>query len=423
MHVYFVGIGGSGIGPLSLIAHQAGFKVSGSNDNGNETTEKLRELGIKAIAEIQDGTFVKSQNDMEPIDWVVRSSAIPDDNEDIAAAQQLGIPVTKRDEFINELLKKTDQKMIAIAGTHGKTSTTAMVIWLFKQLNIPLSYSVGAKMSFGSPGEFNEQSEFFIYEADEYDRNFLQFKPEMSIIAGVDYDHPDIYPTREDYYAAFKQFIDQSTRLVMWEEDASKLGIIEDEQHTVLNTDTDLNHFELTGKVMRKNAHAAVVALQKLGLSDYETLRDLVNQFPGLSRRFEEIAPNIYSDYAHTPEKIRGAIDMALEVNENVTVVYEGLHNTRQHFIKDELPRLFEKASSLYIVPSYLAREDESLELLTPNKLNALIERPLNHHASDLSTHLEQTIADHARDGDLVLCLTAGAANSLDEWLRKKFVV
>ena len=72
MHVYFVGIGGSSIGPLSLIAHQAGFKVSGSNDNGNETTEKLRELGIKAIAEIQDGTFVKSQNDMEPIDWVVR---------------------------------------------------------------------------------------------------------------------------------------------------------------------------------------------------------------------------------------------------------------------------------------------------------------------------------------------------------------
>ena len=102
-----------------------------------------------------------------------------------------------------------------------------------------------------------------------------------------------------------------------------------------------------------------------------------MNSFPGVSRRFEKIADNIYTDYAHTPEKIRGAIQLTRELaGDNVVVVYEGLHNTRQHFIKDKLKHLFDGVKTLYIVPSYLAREDPSLHILTPEDLSAITELP-----------------------------------------------
>jgi UDP-N-acetylmuramate--alanine ligase len=149
-----------------------------------------------------------------------------------------------------------------------------------------------------------------------------------------------------------------------------------------------------------------------------------LNKFPGVSRRFEQLAPNIYTDYAHTPPKIRGALQLAHEVaDDNVVVVYEGLHNTRQHFIKDELANLFDGLKRLYIVPSYLAREDKDLELLTPDKMLDLLSantKP-NARAAELDDELAARINQHASQGDLVLCFSAGGAGSLDEWLRKKF--
>jgi UDP-N-acetylmuramate--alanine ligase len=114
------------------------------------------------------------------------------------------IKMSKRDELLSNLINEKNLKLVAIAGTHGKTTTTAMAIWLFKQLGIPVSYSVGGKLSFGDMGEYHPDSEYFVYEADEFDRNFLSFKPYISLIAGVDWDHADIYPTRDNYYDAFR---------------------------------------------------------------------------------------------------------------------------------------------------------------------------------------------------------------------------
>lgn len=102
-------------------------------------------------------------------------------------------------------------------------------------------------------------------------------------------------------------------------------------------------------------------------------------------------------------------------------VVYEGLHNTRQHFIKQELKHLFDDAKITYIVPSYLAREDESLELLTPQKLAKHLANPDNAVPSELNDDLKTMISQHAKNGDLVLCLSAGGGGSLDEWLRREF--
>lgn len=418
-HVYFSGIGGAGIGPLALIAHQAGFKVSGSDKQESNYIDYLIEHGLTDIHIGQTWEQIEALHNHNQIDWIVYSSAVPRENPnhpELEFAKENGIRHSKRDEFLQELLDEVGQNMIAIAGTHGKTTTTAMMIWVFHELELPLSYSVGAKLSFGDMGAYDSSAHFFVYEADEYDRNFLSFHPEVSIIPGIDYDHPDIYPTREEYYDAFKQFISQSEMVFAHKEDCDKMSIKPRE----LKTNSD--DFKLLGEVNRRNAQLVVEVMHDLSNIPVQRLVDSLNKFPGVSRRFEQIKKNIYTDYAHTPEKIRGALQLAREVaGDNVVVVYEGLHNTRQHFIKQELENLFEGIKKLIIVPSYLAREDESLEVLTPEKLCTLTKTPQIRQAGELDADLKQTITEHAKRGDLVLCLSAGGGGSLDEWLRREF--
>lgn len=423
MHIFFSGIGGTAIGPLALIAKQAGFDVSGSDKQSSTYTDYLAKKGVSFHIG-QSKEQIEQLHSKKPIDWYVYSSAVAMEQTkppELVFCKEENIKASKRDELINYILHEKNQKMIAIAGTHGKTTTTAMVIWLFKQLGEPVSYSIGAKLPFGDMGHFDKSSKYFVYEADEYDRNFLSFTPELSIISGIDYDHPDIYPTRDDYNAAFRQFINQTKKVVIWQDDANKIDVRPSSNVTVLQKQ-EQPVSKLVGKVNRENAMIATQAVKTLLVKDtVNELIDLFDSFPGLSRRFERLAGNLYSDYAHTPAKIRGAIQVAQEVaDENVVVVYEGLHNTRQHFIKNELPTLFNGTKKVYIVPNYRAREDESLEDLTPEKLANIITNTPSEPAQ-LNKSLKDTLQKHIDAGDIVLCLSAGGGGSLDEWLRKTF--
>lgn len=428
MHIFFSGIGGAGIGPLALIAHQAGYEVSGSDAVESAYIKYLKDHGITNIYIGQTPGQIAATNQKRPIDWFVYSSALPKTNPDhpeLKFCEQNNIKATKRDEFLNQILKDKGLKLIAVAGTHGKTTTTAMAIWLFKRLGIPVSYSLGAKIPFGEMGEYDENSEYFIYEADEFDRNFLSFYPEISLITGLDYDHPDIYPTKESYEQAFSEFLDQSDRVVLWQEDAEKLNRSSEAKLKVLDPhDPSIETINLTGLVNRLNGWLVINGIGNITNQSKDKLVEIMNAFPGVSRRFEKIAPNIYSDYAHTPPKIRGALQLAREMaGDNIIVVYEGLHNLRQHFIKDELANLFDDVKQLYVVPSYLAREDKSLRILTPADLVNLLNEKTKVKAqpAELNDELKEVIRRHQAAGDLVLCLTAGGGGSLDEWLRQQF--
>lgn len=427
MHIYFSGIGGTGIGPLALIAHAAGFTVSGSDKQDSGYIDYLRAHGVTTIHIGQSTEGIAAVHQQQPIDWFVYSSALPKENPDhpeLQFAAQNNIKHSKRDEFLNYLLKEKSLKLVAVAGTHGKTTTTAMMIWLFKQLQLPVSYTVGAKLGFGEMGEFDAASEYFVYECDEYDRNFLSFQPHLSIISGVDWDHADVYPTRASYYEAFQAFIaEHSEQVILWDDDAGRLAIAPSEKiHVYDSGDSLLAQLTLPGEVNRRDAATVVWAVASLTGKPIDALVPLMNAFPGVSRRFEAIVTGLYSDYAHTPKKIEGALQVAREVaGENVIVVYEGLHNTRQHFIKDELAHLFDGVKKLYVVPSYLAREDPNLALLSPADLVTLTGLGESAAAAALDADLQHAIQSHLDAGDLVLCLSAGGGGSLDEWLRKTF--
>lgn len=425
MHIFFSGIGGTGIGPLALIAKQAGYQVSGSDKQHSAYIDYLEKQGVKNVHVGQTLEAIELVHRQKPIDWFVYSSALPKENPnhpELVFCRENNIKTSKRDELLNEILSQKHLKLLAVAGTHGKTTTTAMLIWLLQQAGVPVSYSVGAKTNFSEMGQYQSASEYFVYECDEYDHNFLAFHPYLSIITGIAYDHADVYPTLEGYQQAFRDFINQSGWKIIWQSDADKLSLNPDDSFLILDDGTsELSQFSLSGIVNRQNAWQVVQAVHKLTNKPVNELVADMNRFPGVSRRFEQIKPNIYSDYAHTPEKIRGAIGTALETNPNVIVVYEGLHNRRQHFIKDRFKDLFDGVKKLYWVPSYLAREDPNLPLLSPQELIEFLGNQEIAEPAELNDALKQTIQRHADAGDLVLCLSAGGGDSLDEWLRKNF--
>lgn len=429
MHVFFSGIGGTAIGPLALIAKQAGYSVSGSDKQDSSYISYLKHHGITDIHIGQTKDAIAKVHSNRPIDWYVHSSAVEKENPgapEFQFVQEQKIKKSKRDELINLILKEKNLKMIAIAGTHGKTTTTAMVIWLFKQLGLPVSYSVGAKLSFGDMGHYQKDSEYFIYEADEYDRNFLAFEPHLSLITGVSWDHHEIFPSREDYQMAFAEFIAQSAWTVLWQEDFDYLGLSQSTHLSVLDeAEAGCEGITLKGHYNRLDGWLAIQAVHEITGTPLSALVKHLNAFPGLQRRMEEIAPGLYSDYAHTPEKVRGglsvALEMAAENNQDVVVVFEPLHNRRQHYMIDDYQDCFAGAKKLYWLPSYLAREDPKQRIIPPSEMIAHLSNPSIAKPMDRNSTLKKAIEKHLEHGDMVVAMAGGGGNSLDEWIRKEF--
>lgn len=425
MHVYFSGVGGTAIGPLAMMAQQAGYSVSGSDKQDSQYIQYLRSHGLENIHIDQDYDQIAALHAKQPIEWYVYSSAVAIENPDapeLRFCQENNIRISKRDELLNKIIQDKNLKLIAVAGTHGKTTTTAMAIWLFKQLGIPLTYSVGAKISFGEMGEYSEASEYFVLEADEFDRNFLAFHPHMSLITGVDWDHHEIFPTRENYEQAFRDFINQSERNIAWQQDIERLSLPSTPNLLVLNSsEPALGQIKLLGEVNRRDAWQVIKAMHELTQTPVDTLILHMNQFPGLSRRFERIADHLYSDYAHTQGKIRGCLQTALEASRDVVVVYEPLTDRRQHYIKQAYKDLFKGVKKLYWIPSYLAREDPNQPVLSPAELIQEMDNKDVAEPAELNEELKTAIQTHQNAGDLVVAMSGGGGGSLDEWLRQSF--
>ncbi|MDB5170506.1 MAG: hypothetical protein JWO35_200 [Candidatus Saccharibacteria bacterium] len=429
MHIYFSGIGGAGIGPLAQIAQQAGYTVSGSDKQDSSYIQYLKKHGITNIHIGQAREAIAKLHEQTPIDWFVYTSALPLENPnapELVYCKEQSIKTSKRDELLNLILEEKKLQLIAIAGTHGKTTTTALTTWLFTQLGESISYLLPAKTSFAEMGAFDPASKYFIYEADEFDRNFLAYEPAISLITGVSWDHHEIFPTREDYQAAFHEFIEQSAHTLVWEEDSDYLGLQDTDAVSVLDSgDPHIQAISLLGQYNRLDAWLAVQAVHRATKQPIEKLVEIVSRFPGLSRRMEQVAPGLYSDYAHTPEKIRGAMsvasEMAAETGQNLVVVYEPLTNRRQHFMMDDYKDCFDGASKLYWIPSYLAREDSAQRIIPPSELITHLADPSIAVALERDDELKSAIQKHLDNGDMVVGMAGGGGDSLDDWLHKEF--
>lgn len=426
MHIFFSGIGGSGIGPLALIAKQAGYTVSGSDKQESDYTKNLQKQGIDLYIG-QTAEAIADLHAKQPIDWLVYSSSITRENPhhpELDFASVRGIKTSKRDELLSKIIVDQHLKLVGVAGTHGKSTTTAMIIWLMHQLGKPIGHSVGAKIPFAPMGQLQAGSEYFIYECDEFDNNFLAFHPHLSLITGVAWDHHEIFPTRQSYQTAYRTFIGQSRRTIIWQNDMLHLELTPTPHLSIIDErDPHVANIALPGEFNRRDAWQAIIAVHNITKAPIATLITLVGTFPGLKQRMELIAPNLYSNYAHTPEKIKGGMLTAQELagGKPIIVVYEPLTNRRQHYIKEDYKDCFAGATKLYWVPTYLAREDPNLPVLTPEQLIPYISNHDIAEPAEINDALQQTIQRHLKNGDIVVVMGASGHGSLDEWLRKNF--
>lgn len=413
MHIYFSGIGGVGLGPLAEIALDAGYDVSGSDQEEGSMTSELKKRADVHIG--QEKKKIESIHTQKPIDWFVYSSALPPDHPELVFAKENDIQLSKRDDLLAHIIQDKKLKLIAVAGTHGKTTTTAMLVWLFKQLNIPVSYSIGSTITFGASGVYNKESEYFVYECDEYDKNFLRFHPHISLITSVDYDHPDTYPTINHYKTAFAHFINQSERTVCWEKDKNYLDIINGNIFCPNPLIEGL--VPVPGDHNRQNGALAATVMQKVANKEFKEIASYLSSFPGTGRRFEKLADNLYSDYGHHPVEIAATLQMARELNDRVALVYQPHQNIRQHEIKDQYTSCMEDAEIIYWLPTYLTREDPNLPTLTPKELTKNLTNYEAVSFKNLDDDLWQHIQAERKAGTLVLCMGAG---SIDMWVRQQ---
>lgn len=415
MNIFFSGIGGVGIGPLAEIAHDAGHTVAGSDLAETRVTKQLQDAGIDVTIG-QDGNALAARHAAEPIDWFVYTSALPADHPELAMAATLGIKTGKRDEFLATFIQEHNLFLIAVTGTHGKTSTTGMLVWTFKQLGIPVSYSVGTTLSFGPSGAYTDGSRYFVYECDEFDRNFLQFHPDVSIITSIDYDHPDTYPTETEYKDAFLQYIGQSTQTILWQKDWEYLSTESPSPSTTTLAANAAIDIHLPGAHNRRNATLAIELLVALGVTDKQTVTPILESFPGTDRRFEKLGTNLYTDYGHHPVEIAATLQLAKEIATNVTLVYQPHQNIRQHEIYSTYTdEIFKDAATVFWLPTYLTREREGLSILTPAELTKQLTHT-NIHEVTLSKELEDELTKLRATGSLVLCMGAG---TIDTWARQ----
>jgi UDP-N-acetylmuramate--alanine ligase len=246
----------------------------------------------------------------------------------------------------------------------------------------------------------------------------LHFHPAVAIITSLDYDHPDVYPTRDDYKKAFVQFVAQSKKVFAWQEDLDYIGVKAVENKIIAADDllSQEDTVKLPGAHNRRNALLACAVFDSLFPElQFEQIVAAINRFPGTQRRFERLAENLYSDYGHHPAEIAATLQLAGELSKRVVLIYQPHQNIRQHELADQYKSCISQAKHVYWLPTYLTREDPQLPVLTPKQLIAKLDNAKIAEPAEMGDELVQTIRRELDHDALVLVMGAG---DIDKWLR-----
>ena len=448
--VHFIGIGGSGLSAIARLLLESGYTVTGSDRVLSPFAAHLQAAG--ATVHIgHDAAYVAGA------DWVVRSSAIPDDNPEVRAAAKAGIPVYKRADFLGQMM--AEKTGIAVAGTHGKTTTTAMIAWTLFALHRDPSFIVGGVLNNLGVNARAGKGSAFVIEADEYDRMFLGLKPRIEVITNVEHDHPDCYPTFADILAAFEAFVDllpADGALVACAEDPAAVSLLTRARRDGRNVvaygiqgeRTIASPHWFTARGLKPNAHGgfsfqalsnlrmtqplevalrvpgehnvrnalavlAVIALLGLPLAE---AAEALSRYRGAGRRFEVRGEaegvTIIDDYAHHPTEIRATLAAARTryPGRRVWAVWQPHTYSRTQALFAEFTQAFADADQVIITEVYAAREPK--QEFTAAEVVSSMRHPSAHFIAGLS-EVSHYLLDHLRRGDVLIVLSAGDADQV----------
>ena len=451
-HVHFIGIGGSGLSAIARLLLESGYTVSGSDRAMTPFADDVRKAG----ATVYVGHHPRN---LEGADWVVRSAAVTEDNSEVQAAKRKNIPVYKRADFLGELM--SEKTGIAIAGTHGKTTTTGMTSWVLSELGRDPSFIVGGVINNLGVNARAGKGKAFVIEADEYDNMFLGLKPQIEVITSLEHDHPDFFPTFGVMLESFKKFVDllpADGTLIACVEDPGAMEMVSYARKTGKNivgyglqNDSTINtplwvmareirpnrrggfnfvassnlgtaglesadvSLQVPGRHNVRNALAVLAIIDVLGLSREKAAKALA-EFTGTGRRFqlrgEVNGISIFDDYAHHPTEIVATLAgaRARYPERRIWAVWQPHTYSRTRTLFLEFSRAFKDADEVIVTEVYAAREPKQ------DFTSAEIVSSMPHlSARYIETLPEVTLhlLKHLKPGDVVLVLSAGDADQI----------
>ena len=443
-HAHFIGIGGIGMSGIAEILLNLDMKVSGSDLRRSPVTDRLAQLG----ATIYEG---HSAGNVIGATVVVTSSAVSAANPEVLEAHARKIPVIQRAEMLAELMRL--KYGIAIAGMHGKTTTTSMVASVLAAGGLDPTVVVGGRVdAMGSNARLGT-TQYLVAEADESDRSFLKLSPILAVVTNLDREHMDCYHDMDDVERAFLDFMNRvpfygavtacidnpllkcilprtrrrvftygesqeaDYRLSVLPTSTAQAGSLPYARFTVSAPYKTLGPFELhvPGRHNVLNATAAVAIADQLEVPA-ERMAEGLHRYRGVDRRFQHKGVvrgiTVVDDYGHHPTEIRATLAAARECgHRQIHVVFQPHRYTRTKDLIDEFGGAFKDADSVTVLPIYAASE-EPIPGITAENLAARIVGPRVHYAADFLGAIDAVVSS-AREGDLVMTLGAGSVSQL----------
>ena len=453
--LHFVGIGGTGMNGIAEVLLTLGYQISGSDLSENAATKRLQKLGAKIFV----GHAAENVND---VDAIVTSTAVHNDNPEVVAARAARLPIIRRAEMLAELMRF--RFGIAIAGTHGKTTTTSLVTSILAEAGLDPTYVIGGLLNSSGANARLGESDYFVAEADESDASFLYLQPMMSIVTNIDIDHMETY--QGDVQKLYQTFLDFIHRLpfyglvVMCGDDHGVQKVLSQVARPVItygfNEGNDVRASEvvanglqttftlsrwgqhrpltvtlnLPGRHNVLNAMSAIIIATELGISDNEILSAL-NKFAGVGRRCQILGNfktqkgnvTVIDDYGHHPRELAAtqeAIKSAFPGRRLVTV-FQPHRYTRTKTVYEDFVQVLSEMDALVLLDIYSAGE-EPIPGIDGRSLSGSVRQrgKVDPIFIDDNSQLFSVLDNIAQEGDIILMQGAGNIGSLVQQLADK---
>ena len=430
-HIHFIGIGGSGMFPMVQILHSEGFYITGSDNNETETTKIERKMGIPV-------TLGQAAENIEGADLIVYTAAIMADNPELIAAKASGVPCLERSDMLG-LLTRRYSKAVCVAGTHGKTTTSAMIAQTLLEGGFDPSAFIGGKVkALGGSGRAGK-SDIFVVEACEFVDTFLKLSNDISVILNIDNDHLDYFGSIENSIKSFRKFASNSTGPVIVNgDDANTMKAVEGLDKEIITFGwsnkndyyaadvrflggaksgyTLMHHgkpiceirLSIPGKHNILNSMACAVVCLYLGMNP-EEMAEHIDKFPGAGRRFEILGEvngvTIADDYAHHPTEIAATLKAAKEMDfHEVWAVFQPFTYSRTALLMDDFVTALSVADHVVMSEIMGSREKNTYNIYTRDLAEKI---PGSVWFNTFKEMADYTMS-HAKPGDLVITLGCG---------------
>jgi UDP-N-acetylmuramate: L-alanyl-gamma-D-glutamyl-meso-diaminopimelate ligase len=442
--IHFIAIGGAAMHNLAIALHKKGHHVSGSDDEiFNPSKSRLEKHGLLPK---EFGWHPETIN--QSLDAIILGMHAKKDNPELLKAQEMNLPIYSYPEYLYEQTK--NKKRIAVAGSHGKTTTTAMIMHVLKTANIQFDYMVGANLEgFDTMVNLEENNEIAVFEADEYlsspidmRSKFLWYKPHLSIITGIAWDHINVFPTFEEYLDTFNEFLKTipSEGKIFWyqndkyiekllKEHPNKIesqaypGFMLSETGLKINENTKEFTPSVFGSHNLQNMQAAYLTCKELGIND-DIFIKAMQTFKGAARRLQILKKEptpVYFDFAHAPSKVKATVEALREKHPNKKILACLELHTFSSLNKAFIPHYknsLNKADNAIVYFNYKTLEHKNMPPLEPK----FIAQSFNHKTIKIATNSEDvltTIKNYYKDDYIILIMTSGNFNGVNfnEWV------